>query len=349
MKVELAYLNRIKAKGRIYWYYRRNGENVPLGAGPGEPGFAERYEAVHAMFESGGAAEKKAGSLGALIALYKATSPEYKKLKPSSKRAYDVYLSYLDDSHGGLMVRSMPRAFVFGLRNKFQETPRKANYIIQVLRLVLSFGVDSGWRADNPASKPKLLKPDGDGHRPFEETEIEGFRKRWAIGTIERACFELLINTGQRMGDVVKMARMHIHNGEISVVQEKTKARVWIPLSQDLDEALTSYLTTHDHVVLLVTRKEKKPKSWTVSGLQHLMRDAYRAAGLGDDVTNHGGRYTAATRLHELDCDWETIASITGHETAAMVRKYTEKRRKARLAIARINRVSARTKSEKGT
>jgi integrase len=66
-------------------------------------------------------------------------------------------------------------------------------------------------------------------------------------------------------------------------------------------------------------------------------------------VTNHGGRYTAATRLHELDCDWETIAAITGHETAAMVRKYTEKRRKARLAIARINRASARMKSEKGT
>lgn len=68
------------------------------------------------------------------------------------------------------------------------------------------------------------------------------------------------------------------------------------------------------------------------------MRDAYRAAGLADDVTNHGDRYTAATRLHELDCDWETIASITGHETAAMVRKYTEKRRKARLAISRLNR-----------
>jgi hypothetical protein len=33
------------------------------------------------------------------------------------------------------------------------------------------------------------------------------------------------------MGDIVKMARMHIHNGEISVAQEKTKARVWIPLS----------------------------------------------------------------------------------------------------------------------
>jgi hypothetical protein len=78
MKVELPYLNRITAKGREYWYYRRNGENVPLGAAPGEPGFTERYETLHAQFEAGGTAEKKPGSLGALIVLYKTTSPEYK-------------------------------------------------------------------------------------------------------------------------------------------------------------------------------------------------------------------------------------------------------------------------------
>ncbi|HWA45674.1 MAG TPA: integrase, partial [Hypericibacter adhaerens] len=104
----------------------------------------------------------------------------------------------------------------------------------------------------------------------------------------------MLINTGQRMGDIVKMARMHIHEGEISVAQEKTMARVRLPLARDLDDALAPCLATHDHVVLLVTRNEKKPKGWTASGLQHLMRDAYRAADLPDDVTNHGGRYTAA-------------------------------------------------------
>lgn len=63
------------------------------------------------------------------------------------------------------------------------------------------------------------------------------------------------------------------------------------------------------------------------------MRDAYRAARLPDDVTNHGGRYTAATIPHELDCDWDTIGRIAGQETVQMVRHYTRKRRKARPAI----------------
>jgi integrase len=67
------------------------------------------------------------------------------------------------------------------------------------------------------------------------------------------------------------------------------------------------------------------------------MRDADVAAGLPEDVTTHGLRYSAATILHELGQDWETIAAVTGHETVAMVRKYTEKRRRARLAIDSLN------------
>jgi integrase len=347
VEINLDYLNKIKARGRVYWYYRRTGQNIAIGLAPDEPGFGARYDEIHARFEAAPAGRLPApeGTLAALIDGYKAKSPEYRKLKPTSKRAYDAYLTLLRDDHGKHQVRTMPRAFVFGLRDKYQETPRKANYIIQVLRAVLTFGVDRGWRADNPASKPKLLKPVGDGHRPFEESEIASFRECWPVGSLERACFELLINTGQRMSDIVAMARPHIAKGEIAVAQEKTGARVWIPLSNDLNAALAPYLATHGHVVLLVTRKAKKPTSWTISGLQHLMRDAYRDAGLPDDVTNHGGRYTAATILHELGCDWETIGAITGHETMAMVKKYTAKRRKARIAIGRLNRARASPKA----
>jgi len=68
------------------------------------------------------------------------------------------------------------------------------------------------------------------------------------------------------------------------------------------------------------------------------MRGAYEAAGLPKDCTTHGLRYTAATVLHELGCDDATIADITGHETLAMVKKYRAKRRRTRLAIARLNR-----------
>jgi integrase len=67
------------------------------------------------------------------------------------------------------------------------------------------------------------------------------------------------------------------------------------------------------------------------------MRPAYAAGSLPEDCHSHGLRYTAAVRLSELGCDWETISSITGHETVSMVRKYLAKRRGARLAIKRLD------------
>ncbi|MBF0251143.1 MAG: tyrosine-type recombinase/integrase [Alphaproteobacteria bacterium] len=64
---------------------------------------------------------------------------------------------------------------------------------------------------------------------------------------------------------------------------------------------------------------------------------AYSAAGLTDECTTHGLRYTAATILRELGCEWPMIASITGHETAEMARKYSEKKRFASMAVARLD------------
>jgi integrase len=74
-----------------------------------------------------------------------------------------------------------------------------------------------------------------------------------------------------------------------------------------------------------------------VDHMRHLMRAAIRAVGLPDDCTLHGLRYTFATRAIELGLDWQTIESIVGHKTAEMAVKYTEKRRRARLAIAMLD------------
>lgn len=64
-------------------------------------------------------------------------------------------------------------------------------------------------------------------------------------------------------------------------------------------------------------------------------------------MTTHGLRYTAATMLHELGLDWEVIASVTGHQTVAMVRKYTAKKRNAQLAITSLDAARV-AKNKKG-
>jgi integrase len=63
-----------------------------------------------------------------------------------------------------------------------------------------------------------------------------------------------------------------------------------------------------------------------------------KCAPLDRDVRSlHGLRYTFAIRAIEARMDYSTIEAIVGHETMAMAIKYTEKRRKSRLAGATLN------------
>src|SRR5262249_40956820 len=150
------------------------------------------------------------------------------------------------------------------------------------LRLILSYAEDRKatfrlplhWT--NPARRPKKLRT-GKGHRPLEEVEIAAFRRRWPSATLERALFETFLNSGQRGGDIAPMIRQQYFKDEIAVAQEKTGERVWIPASRDLREVLDPWLAGHPHVVMFPT---PTGRSLRVDHMRHLMRDAFRAAGL---------------------------------------------------------------------
>ena len=330
--------------------YRRGSQLVPITSlegqrlQQGDAGFLESYERIHASFAVEPDAPPSAGTLAHLINVYRA-APEFLGLGKKTRKDYGRYLDMLREKHGHRAIATMPREAVFKLRDEFQGTPRTANYVVSVLRLILGYAEDRKgtfrlprqWT--NPARRPKKLRT-GDGHRPWEEVEIAAYRKHWATDTLERVLFEAFLNTGQRGGDIAPMIRQQYFQGEIAVAQEKTKERVWIPASRDLRAVLDPWLGQHEHVVLFPTPTGRALK---VDHMRHLMRDAMRGAALPDDCTLHGLRYTFATRAIELGLDWQAVESIVGHKTAEMAFKYTEKRRRARLAIVTLD---AGTKSE---
>jgi integrase len=343
VKLDLPYLWAATGRrGRQYWFYRRNGRRIPIVStegrrlGQGDAGFFEAYERIHASF--GAECREDAptiGTLAHLIDVYR-DSPEFRARATKTRKDYARYLGVLKQQHGHRSIATMPREAVFKIRDEHQDTPRTANYLVAVLRLILSYAEDRRvtfrlpphWV--NPARRPKKLQT-GNGHRPWEEVEIAAYQKRWDTKTLERVLFEIFINTGQRGGDIARMIRQQYFRGEIAVAQEKTGERVWIPVSRDLRVTLDPWLEGHAHLVLFPTPTGRPLK---VDHMRHLMRDAIRAAELPDECTLHGLRYTFATRGIELGLDWQTIESIVGHRTAEMAFKYTERRRRARLAIA---------------
>ena len=81
--------------------------------------------------------------------------------------------------------------------------------------------------------------------------------------------------------------------------------------------------------------------NYTDDGFRASFRRVLAKAKVGPGLTFHGLRVTAATNLAEAGCDSETIAAVTGHKSASMVKHYTrgaDQKRRARAGITRLER-----------
>jgi enterobacteria phage integrase len=347
-RINLPYLWAAKGRGgKLYYFYRRDGLLIPIKSPegrrlkPGDVEFYEAYAAIHARFGTQKAEGPKIGTIAHLVQEYRQSGDFQINIGRTTRSYYERYLTIIVETHGEGLVRTLPREAILKMRDEYKNTPAKANMLLLVFSILLHFAEERpltfrlpvGWR--NPAEKIKKLKI-GEGYRPWAEIEIDQFRDKWPIGTLERTIFEAFLNTGQRGIDVASMKRRHYYNGELSVYQIKTGKRVWIPAIADFKAAIDPWLRSHNYPEIFRTPSGRKPL--TDAYMRAIMRAAFEKAGLPKDCVPHGLRYTFATRAIELGLDWQEIESIIGHETAAMAAKYTKQRRDARLTTDTMNR-----------
>jgi integrase len=165
------------------------------------------------------------------------------------------------------------------------------------------------------------------------EEDIAAFEARWPIGTRQRLALALLLYTGQRRGDVVRMGRQHISGDAIRVVQGKTGASLLIPIHRELKQAIAD--TPNGNLTFLTTAFGK---AFTAAGFGNWFRDACDEAGL-KGRSAHGLRKAAARRLAEAGCSALQIGAITGHKTLKEIARYTaaaDQERMARDAVDRL-------------
>ncbi|MCH7775751.1 MAG: tyrosine-type recombinase/integrase [Gemmatimonadetes bacterium] len=321
MIVRLKHVKKVRAKGRTYWYHRITGERLP----DDREDRAARVLEINRTLK-GTARRIALGSLGDLIGQYK-QAPEYTSLRETTRHQYLIYLGILSETWGTQPIASIERKHILRLRDKYAETPGKANHLIIVLRIVLTFAMDRDYRRDNPAMGIKKLKT-GPGHSPWPDEAIEAFLA--AASPMMALALKLGLYTGQREGDVVAMT-WHDYDGErIHVVQGKTGTKLSIPVHSALKEALDAQERVSP---IILTTETGRP--FTCPNFRRHFWKAMKAAGLYG-LTFHGLRYTAATRLAEAGCSNKQIAAVTGHKSLAMIEKYTNAADQQRLSGAAI-------------
>lgn len=331
--------------GRQRFYFRQKGrESVAL---PGLPGSAEFMAAYAAALEGSaapaiapGAGRVRAGTFNALAVAYYQSS-DFTTLAPSTKATYRGVIDRfrareVDGSTcGECGVGELRPPHVRTLLDRLADRPEAANSLLKMLRVLMKFAVERGWRKDDPTAGIRKLRSRGEGFHAWTEAEIAAFEARWPSGSRARLALALLLYTAQRRSDVVVMGRQHVRGDAITVSQTKTSARLTIPVHPALQRELS--LLPVGQLTFLQTAYGKP---MTPAGFTNWFVECATEAGLPAGCTPHGLRKAASRRLAEAGCSASIIQAITGHTTLKEVARYTaaaDQEDRARLGIAALS------------
>lgn len=326
----MRYVQTFKAKGRVYHYFRAGGVKQRLPDDPSSPEFQARYRELLETVEIQQAGANP-GSIAALMRDYRA-SPEFAGLGPKTK------ISYARALHSLAMVETcrvvdLKRIHVLKIRDSLADRPRTADLFVQVTRAMLSWAVDRGYLEVHPLLRVSRIN-EPVSHTPWSEDHCAAFEASDPPQALMTA-YMLGRYTGQRRGDVLKMTRTRYDGAGLELVQGKTGQALWIPAH----ERLKAYLDAlpADRLLFVTTARGS---AWHEDSFTHAFGDHLSNSGL-HGLTFHGLRHTAATCLAEAGCSDREIMAITGHRTASMVSRYTDKadqRRRASAAILKMER-----------
>lgn len=320
---------------RIYRYAGVGGPRLP-----GEPGSPEFEAALSATVQQRrhGATN---GKLSGLVIAYRG-SPEFAALAASTKKERARFLDLIQDEDSRLSIGSLPiealgqprvRQHLLAWRDQWRATPRKADYAVQVLSALLSWGTARGMISTNVLiGSSNLYKNDRADQvwTPEEISRFVGAAPSPEVGFIVR----LAALTGLRRGDLLRLSWSDVGDIAIVLMPSKSKGRrrpkkAVIPL---LDEALALLSEIREQqgrrwtelkaaaeakgrmpppkptTVLTSTRA----RAWSANGAEHQVIDTKDKAGI--DKHLHDCRGTFATRLRMDGATASEIADVLGWE-----------------------------------
>lgn len=210
--------------------------------------------------------------------------------------------------------------------------PTAAKKLRKELVRLFAFAVKIRMIGSNPAALSERVKiavaDRSEGYHTWTEDEIATYRAHHELGTNARLAMELMLWTGQRRSDAIRMGRQHIVDGRIRVVQDKTGKELWIPVAPQLLEAIVAMPAARNHLCFLINGQGRP---FTRAGFGNWFRDQCDAAGL-PQCTAHGLRKAIMRRLAELNQGNQTMKAVSGHSKDEEVALYTAKADQRRMA-----------------
>ena len=332
MRIKLPFLCSYRSDGKLYFYVRRKGHpNVRLVGVPGTQEFMASYQEALASATQR-AARHGAGTFGGLVMDFY-DSVEFANLRRSSQKLYRRVLDSVAEKYGHRPAATLPAEFASKLIERIgRDRPGMANLTRDVMHRLMKFAVRRRIRNDNPFAGVASYKLGT--HHTWTDSELRAFEHKWPLGTRQRLAYALLLYTGQRGGDVVRMRRQDIVEGCINIVQQKTGTALSIPIHAKLYEALNACPVNGMHLL-----GDLHGRPITRNALTDMMVRAAKLAGLDRQCVPHGLRKAILRRLAERGGTAKELAAVGGHRSLVEVERYTAAADQRLLSRAAMNKL----------
>jgi integrase len=226
---------------------------------------AAALEGVKTLPTNIGAEHTIAGSVDAIVAAYldcsDGSSSPFKTLAAETQRTRRNILDNFRREHGklplyrvepsGARTMLLTRPYMQTMVNRKSGTPFAQRNFLNTLRAMFDWAVSEGRLPDDPTLGVKRVKAKTAGYKTWSEAEIERFEARHPVATKARLAFDLLLYSGQRRSDIVRMGPQHIQStsewpsGVLTIVQEKTGTPVMVPVHPKLRESIDATPSGH--------------------------------------------------------------------------------------------------------
>jgi integrase len=207
-------------------------------------------------------------------------------LAHATQRDRRLILERFRETYGERSFAALERRHVEPMVAAKAATPHAARSFLKALRAVVAIARRTGIRDDDPTEGIRVNVRATAGFRTWTEDDIAAFESVHPIGTRARLAFGLLLFTGQRRGDVIRMGRQHVKGNCLTVRQGKTGATVVIPLHPELQAILAASGASNLTFLTTATGKPFAPGAFT-----NWFGTLCRAAGLPLGLSAHGLRY----------------------------------------------------------
>jgi integrase len=336
--------------------FRKGGFSAYLNGTPWSEDFMRRYavalDGVKEQASNIGAKRTVAGSVGALVAAYLdplSKSSPFKNGAPETQRTRRNILEKLREDYGhlplfrtdasGRRTMLLTREHMQRIVNEKSSTPFAQRNFLNTVHAMFKWAMAEGRIPDDPTLGVTRMKAKTTGYKTWSEDHIARLEAKHPIGTKERMAFALILYTGQRRSDVVKMGEQHIHDDVLTIDQGKTEggeeAHLEIPVHPKLRKIIDATPTVGVKTFLVT----HFGKPYTAPGFGNWFRELCDEAGCFD-ISAHGGRKATARRLAEIGCSANQIAAITGHASISEVQRYTKAADRKRMAKEAIKKLT---------